>query len=169
MVSIKSRQIILVWIFIVGIFLTLLLVAIQKMKGAFVFGIFSTISLYFFCRQTQLQNTVKLISDNRILTVPSSVVVTGNSADEKTTEETIVSTFGLILGNKVYKWGCDGIGGVRLYEVQIDREHVRLTFGTDRERLHVELLHSLTDSLTVFKIAKKFLHETGVQTQITDW
>lgn len=129
----------------------------------------SIISFVLLYQQNRLYSTAKLIYDNRILTVPSSIVTTHNSTEKRMTEETIVSTFGLILGNKVYKWGCDGIRGVRLNNVQMDHEHIRLIFGAENKKFHVELLHSLSDKQKVAEIAEKIRHETGVQTQITDW
>lgn len=80
-----------------------------------------------------------------------------------------MSTFGLLLGNKVYHWGCDGIRGIRLRKVRMDREHIWLTFGVDEERLRVELLHGLTDRQSVMEITQKIWHETRVQAEVNDW
>lgn len=80
-----------------------------------------------------------------------------------------VAGFGLLLGNKVYRWGCDGVYGVRLREVQIDKEHICLSFGADGEMLRVELLHGLADRQSAMEIAQKIWHETGVRAEISDW
>ena len=43
--------------------------------------------------------------------------------------------------------------GVRLREVQIDKEHICLSFGADGEMLRVELLHGLADRQSAMEIA----------------
>lgn len=169
MESIKRSRSIIIWVFINCILFTLVFVALQKTKLTVACVAFSIISFVLLFHQSRLYSAAKLIYENRILMVPTSVVTTKNSTDKKTAEETIVSTFGLILGNKVYKWGCDGIRGVRLNTVQMDHDHIRLTFGVDHKRFSVEMLHCLTDKQSVIEIAKKILHETGVQTQISGW
>ena len=92
-----------------------------------------------------------------------------NRPNQKQEEEAVVSTFGLLLGNNVYRWGCEGVNSVQLREVQIDKEHIRLYFGIDIKILHVELLHGLTDRQSVMEIAQKIWNETGVQVSIVGY
>lgn len=153
----------------VGILLTALFIAIQKPAAAVACAAACASSLIFLYRQTRLLYAARLIRDNRILTVPSSIATTVNRVGEKMMEETVVSTFGLLLGNRVYQWGCDGIRGVRLRKVRMDREHIWLTFGVDDEKLRVEMLHGMTDRQSVMEITQKIWHETGVQAEVSGW
>lgn len=84
-------------------------------------------------------------------------------------EETVVSTFGMLLGNKLYRWGCEGMHGTRLQDIRIDREQIRVTFGKDDESLRLELLHGMTKKEEVLMIAQKLRYETGVQAEVCDW
>jgi hypothetical protein len=110
-----------------------------------------------------------VICDSRILTVASFVVTSENLPNQTRAEETIVSTFGLLLGNKVYQWGCEGVYGVQLRKVQIDKAHICLSFGADGEMLCARLLHGLTNRQSVMEIAQKIWHETGVQASIVGY
>ena len=59
--------------------------------------------------------------------------------------------------------------GVRLREVQIDKEHICLSFGADGEMLRVELLHGLTDRQNVMEITEKIWHEIGVRASFVEY
>ncbi len=149
--------------------LTMLLLITQKTETAIICGGLTAAALILLYRQSRLLVAAIVIYDSRILTVPLSVVTSENQPEQKQAEETIVSTFGLLLGNKVYRWGCDGVYGVRLRDVQIDKEHICLTFGADGEMLRVELLHGLSEIQSAMEIAQKIWHETGVRAEISDW
>ena len=88
---------------------------------------------------------------------------------KKDTEETVVSTFGILTGREIYRWGIDGIHGVRLHTVHIDQERMCLTFGDTAQTMRIELLHGLTQKQEVMDTAQKLLHETGVQPDIIGW
>jgi hypothetical protein len=110
-----------------------------------------------------------LIWDNRILAVPSALISTTSRQIKKDVKETVVSTFGILIGSKIYRWGLDGVHGVRLHAAQIDTERMYLTFGDAAENMRVELLHGMTQKQAVQDVAKKLLHETGVTADITGW
>jgi hypothetical protein len=57
------------------------------------------------------------------------IVSTEGSLSQADTEETVVSTFGMLIGSRIYRWGLDGVPGARLRAVQIDQERMILTFG----------------------------------------
>ena len=95
------------------------------------------------------------------------MVSTKTCHNKKNLEGTVVSTFGLLLRNKVYKWGCDGINGVRLHMVKIDKEHIRLTFGANNKKLSVELLHGMTDAQRIMETKRMIWHETGVEVELS--
>ena len=88
---------------------------------------------------------------------------------KKEVEEIIVSTFGILIGNKIYKWGMNGISGVRLKTIEIDRSWIFLNFGDDDENMQVKLLHGLADIEEVEGIQEKFWNETGVKSVVMDW
>lgn len=149
--------------------LTVLFLVAQQVEIAMACGGLTAVALIMLYRQSRLMAAAMLICDSKILTVPSCVVISENRQRRKQTEETIVSTFGLLLGNKVYRWGCEGVNGVRLTEVQIDKAHICLSFGADGEMMRVELLHGLTDRQSVMEIAQKIWHETGVRASIVGY
>ncbi len=154
---------------VVCVLSTVMFASMQEIEASISCAAICTTSLILFYRQNRLLYAARLICDNRILTVPSSIAKTENRLSKKTMEETVVSTFGLLLGNKVYQWGCDGICGIRLHEVWLDREHICLTFGVDGNKLHVELMHGMTDSQSILEITQKLWHETGVQAKVSGW
>jgi len=167
--SIKNRRNIYAALSAAVILLTVLLLITQKTEAAITCGGLTAVALIMLYRQSRLLGAAMVIYDSRILTVPSSVVISENRSNQTQAEETVVSTFGLLLGNEVYQWGCEGVYGVRLREVRIDKEHICLSFGADGEMLRVKLLHGLTDRQSVMEITQKIWHETRVQAEISDW
>lgn len=169
MKEIKNRRNLYAALSVAVMLLTVLLLITQKTEAAIICGGLTAAALFLLYRQSRLLRAAIVIFDSRILTVPSSIVTLENQPEQKQAEETIVSTFGLLLGNKVYQWGCEGVYGVRLREVQIDKAHICLSFGADGEMLCVRLLHGLIDGQSVTEIAQKIWHETGVRAEISDW
>lgn len=141
------------------------------LKAAFVFGTISAISLFLLVRQHLLLRDARLIWENPILVVPSaSLSVVGvPQKEDRSKSETVVSTFGMLIGSKIYRWGLDGVHGVRLNTVEIDRERMHLTFGDAAQIMRVDFLHGLNQKQTVLEVAQKLLHETGVRADITGW
>ena len=141
-----------------------------SLEAALAFGAISLISLLLLLRQSRLLYDATLIWDNRILAVPSALIsIPGRQQIKKDTEETVVSTFGVLIGSRIYRWGLDGVHGVRLSAVQIDKERMYLTFGDAAQTMQVELLHGMLHKQTVVEAAQKLWHETGVQAEISDW
>ncbi|MGI6451105.1 MAG: hypothetical protein ACOX3R_12840 [Desulfitobacteriia bacterium] len=81
-------------------------------------------------RESRRLNDATLIWDNRILAVPYALISMPGRQMKKDNEEIVVSTFGILIGSEIYRWGLDGVHGVRLHTAQIDKE-----------RMRVELLH----------------------------
>ena len=75
----------------------------------------------------------------------------------------------MIVNGKIYCWGLNGIDGVRLHNVRIDREIMYLTFGDENKTMQVELLHGMTQQQAVEDTAKKLQFETGVTVIINGW
>lgn len=169
MKAIRQWRNIFALLFSVNILLTAWFALRHVPEAAVAFGAASAATLVCLIRQRGRLKDARLIFDNRIFSVPAAVITTSCCANEKMLEETVVSTFGLLLGNKVYKWGCDGVTGSRLNNIEIHRERIRLTFGSGDEVFRIELLHGMTDRQTIMEITQKLWHETGVQASISGW
>ena len=156
-------------LFAVSICFAVLLGATSVLEAVFAFGAISLISLLLLVRQSRLLYDATLIWDNRILVVPSALISMPGSQMKKDTEETLVSTFGILIGSEIYRWGLDGLHGVRLHTAHIDKERMYLTFGDAAQTMRVELLHGMTGKQAVLDAAQKLWHETGVTADITGW
>ena len=156
-------------LFTVSLCLAVWLGAIFMLEAAFVFGTISVASLLLLVRQSRLLYDAMLILDNCILEVPSAFISMTGCQMKKNTEETVVSTFGILIGSKIYRWGLDGVHGVRLHVAQIDKEQMYLTFGDMVQTMQVELLHGMTRKQEVLDAVQKLWHETGVKAGISGW
>ncbi|MGI6778844.1 MAG: hypothetical protein ACOX7R_12815 [Acetivibrionales bacterium] len=156
-------------LFAASICLAVWLGATFMLEMVFAFGAISLISLLLLVRQSRLLYDATLIWDNRILAVPSALISMPGRQMKKDTEETVVSTFGILIGSEIYRWGLDGVHGVRLSAVQIDKERMYLIFGDKDQTMWVDLLHGMTQKQAVLDAAQKLLRETGVTADITGW
>jgi hypothetical protein len=143
--------------------------AALKHEAAFVFGAISVVSLLLLVRQSRFLNYAMLIWDNRILSIPSTLISLSGHQVKKEITETVVSTFGMLVNGKIYCWGLDGIDGVRLHAARIDREMMYLTFGDANKTMQIELLHGMTQRQAVEDTAEKLRFETGVTAIISGW
>lgn len=153
MEKIKKWRSIFALIFTSSIILMICFIINRTLKIAIVFGVISSIALAALIKVNNLFYYAKLIYDNQILSIPS--------------EKAIISTFGLLLGSKVYKWGSDGIKGSRLTNVELDEKHIYLAFGRKGHSLELKLLHGITDPHMAKVLIQKLWYETGVQAQIS--
>ncbi|MGI6383343.1 MAG: hypothetical protein ACOXZT_09120 [Tissierellaceae bacterium] len=156
-------------LFAASICLAVWLGATFMLEVVFAFGAISLISLLLLVRQSRLLYDATLIWDNRILAVPSALISMPGRQMKKDTEETVVSTFGILIGSEIYRWGLDGVHGVRLHTAHIDQERMYLTFGDAAQTMRVDLLHGMTQKQAVLDAAQKLLRETGVTADITGW
>lgn len=166
---IRKRRNGYVLMFAASICLAVWLGATFMLEVVFAFGAISLISLLLLVRQSRLLYDATLIWDNRILAVPSALISMPGRQMKKDTEETVVSTFGILIGSEIYRWGLDGVHGVRLSAVQIDQERMYLIFGDAAQTMRVDLLHGMTQKQAVMDAAQKLWHETGVMADITGW
>ena len=169
MKSIRRRRNGYALLFVASIGLAVWLGVSFTLEAAIAFGVISLISLLLLVRQSRLLYDATLIWDNRILAVPSALISISGYPMKKDTEETVVSTFGILIGSEIYRWGLDGIHGARLRTAHIDQERMVLTFGDAAQIMQVELLHGMTQKQAVQNAAQKLLHETGVRAEIIDW
>ena len=154
--------------FVIGIFLTVIFAINFMIVPAFILGMGSFIIFIILVRQYLLLRDATLIWDNPILAVPSSII-TKSEGRKWEAGETIVSTFGILMGKKIYKWGSEGVHGVRLKSIVIDRERIYLTFGDPKKTICVEMLHGMADKQAVLDVQKRLLYETGVSAMISGW
>lgn len=138
-------------------------------EAAFAFGAISIVLFILLIRQHRLLSAAALIWDNRILSVPSAFISTTSGKGKFDAEETVVSTFGILTGSKIYRWGLDGVRGVRLNDIEIDRARMYLTFGDAVQTMRVELLHGMTRRQAVLDVTQKLWNETGVTAKISGW
>ncbi len=164
----KIRNYYLVF-FVIATLLTLWFALQFIYQASFIFGNISIVLLLYVIKQSRLMYDTGLIYDNCIFKVPSATVSTSNSEVKLAVEEIVVSAFGLIIGNKLYKWGYHGAYGVKLKAIEIDRERVYLTFGDTSKTMRVELLHGITTKQEVLDIKQKFWRETGIDTVVNGW
>ena len=169
MKSIRKRRNGYALLFSASLCLAVWLGAAFKSEAVFIFGAISVISILLLVKENRRLNEAALIWDNRILAVPSALISTPDKKIKKGTEETVISTFGILIGSIIYRWGLDGVHGVRLRTVRIDPEKMYLTFGDTAQNMRLELLHGMTQKQAVLDVAQKLLHETGVSADINGW
>ncbi|MDD4475203.1 MAG: hypothetical protein PHV95_05320 [Eubacteriales bacterium] len=169
MKSIRERRNGYALLFVAGICLSVWLGMAFMLEAVFIFGAISLIFLLLLVRQSRRLYDATLIWDNRILAVPSALISIPGRQRKKDTEETVVSTFGILIGSEIYQWGLDGVNGVRLYTAKVDKERMYLTFGDKAQTMRVELLHGMTQKQALLDAAQKLLHETGVTAVVNGW
>ena len=155
MSSLQAKQSHLAWLTVAAMVPAALLAILQMPQAARICCALSVLPLGMFCRHAWLLRAAALIEDNCILAVPD--------------QDVVISTFGLRRGARVYRWGCNGVQGIRLLHVAIDREHIWLVFGDDICSESVRLPHGLTDEKSVGLTAGKFRQETGVRAEVSGW
>jgi hypothetical protein len=169
MKGIRKRRTCYAVFFAIGVFLTTWFAGKLMTEAVLVLGAASAALFVLLVRQSRLLYDASLIWDNPILVLPSAVIFMPGGKEKKELEETVVSTFGILLGSKIYKWGCDGVHGVRLRTIEIDRERIDLIFGDGVETMRVELLHGMADKQEVLDVKQKLWRETGVTAIINGW
>lgn len=138
-------------------------------EAALILGALNIALFILLLRQSRLFRGASLILDNRILTVPLAVASISGGKEKRDAEEIVVSTFGIMMGSKIYKWGCDGVRGVRLRTIRIDRSRIYLSFGDGIDTMRVEFLHGMADKQEVMNVKQKIWRETGVQAVVSGW
>lgn len=141
---------------------TILFVVMHSLGWIILICLADIASISLLYRRKRLYQDASLIFNNQILNVPSAIIAGENCTDRIVLNETVISSFGLLIGSKIYKWGCDGIKGTRLKQVKIDKDRIWLTFGTEDSTQCIELLHGMTSEQRIIEAAQKLRHETGV-------
>lgn len=114
-------------------------------------------------REYKKLKTARLIIENQILNIRPAVISDsdGNASKPEDAEniEVFVSYFGILLDTKIIKFNQNGI---RLKAVEIGRDFISLTYGTDKRMQNTRLLRAAIDNGALEKIVEQFRYETGV-------
>ncbi len=111
--------------------------------------------------------TAKLIADNRILSIEQAQVIWSakNRLRKVTEKEVIISCFGILLGSRVIKYNLDGIS---LMAVELGDEFISVTYGAERKKQKIRILHERMRVQDLIRITEKFRYETGITPVLTD-
>ncbi len=169
MKAIRKRRNCYAVLFVAGVFLAAWSAVRLMVATASVFGAASIALLMLLIKQSRLLYDASLIRDNSILAVPSAVISMPGDKEQMDKKEVVVSTFGIMIGSKIYKWGRTGVDGVRLNTVDIDRTRIYLTFGDGTKTIRIELLHGMADEQAMKEVKERLWRETGVKAIISGW
>ena len=114
-------------------------------------------------REYKRLKTAWLIVENQILHICPAVISDRASDAAKPEDaeniEVFISYFGILLDSKIIKFNQDGI---LLKAVEIGRDFISLTYGTDKRIQNTRLLRAVIDNGELEKIVEKFRYETGI-------
>lgn len=123
----------------------------------------SGISAGLWIREYKRLKTARLIVENQILCIQPAVIIDETCGIVKSGEadsiEVFVSYFGLLLESKIIRFNQDG---VRLKAVEIRRDSIVLTYGTENWVQSTRLLRPAAAGGELEEIAERFRFETGV-------
>ncbi len=102
MKTIRKRRNIFALFLIIGVILTIWFSMQSISELLFILVGINITVLVFLLQQNRRLYNAGLICDNPILTVPSAIITANCGLQETEMEETILSTFGIMIGSKVY-------------------------------------------------------------------
>lgn len=125
----------------------------------------SLVSLWL--RENYKFKIAKLIEENKILKISPAVISekTGKGMNTKTSKgiEVLVSYFGIVLDTKIIKFNQEHI---QLQTVELQKDFISLTYGTDQWIQNIRLICSILDKEELTKLSEKFEYETGIKPTI---
>lgn len=114
-------------------------------------------------REYRKLKIARLIIENHILHIRPAVISdsAGDALNPEDAEtiEVFVSYFGILLDTKIIKFNQDGI---RLKALEIGRDFVSLTYGTEKRMQNIRLLRAESAAGELAKIVERFRYETGI-------
>ena len=120
-------------------------------------GLFGTFAgLFFLLRALRNARDAQLIVDNQSLRVPAAVFE-GEAGGKNV--EFVVSCFGILLGPKIIRFNRDGVW---LRSVELGRNSISLSYGTEKKTRSAKLLCPEISEDERREIVEKFRYETGV-------
>lgn len=111
----------------------------------------------------QRLKAARLIVENQILHIQSAVIQ--EHIGEKRfprphdSVEVFVSCFGILLDSKIIKFNQEGI---QLKTVELGRDFICLTYGTNQKECSTKLLQGKISDGELAEISRRFLYETGI-------
>lgn len=137
------------------------LVALHETPSAIVAGTLAAVSLVFIVCNSRKLSSARLITENRMIDICPATVCMAGTGEGATRQavECVLSPFGLLVENKIYKFGRDG---VRLHSVDIGDRHITVCFSNEDRRWTARLLYGPLDKEDLAQLAKKMEYETGI-------
>ncbi len=122
----------------------------------------------FWIRELGKLKIARLIAENQILHIRPAVISDSvgdaSKPEGKENIEVFISYFGILLNTKIIKFNQDGI---RLKAVEIGRDFISLTYGTEKRTQNTRLLRAPIDSAAMDEIRERFRYETGITPTFT--
>ena len=118
-------------------------------------------------RERRKEKAAQLIMDNQILHINAAEILEGGagSCESGGDMEAFISCFGILLNGKIIKFNQKGI---QLKSVEIDRDHIFLTYGNSKRARKIRLLHEKMDDEKMMNIVERFHYETGISPIIVE-
>lgn len=135
--------------------------------AAFAFCLGSIVSLVALIKCLVLLYDARLIVDNPVLTVCPAHVYQKDQKQCGGAETIVVSTFGILAGEKAYLWGRKP-GGCRLMAAKLEGHVLSLVFGDGKSTMRADVLHGLKGQEEVAGVREKLWRETGVKLTVRD-
>lgn len=106
-------------------------------------------------------NSARLIMENELMhACPAVVKSEGAVQAGNCAMEVSISCFGILLDTRVIRFNRKSN---RLRRVEIGRDYISLSWGTEKKPGSARLLHQVMDAAEIQKTAERFLFETGIQ------
>lgn len=124
----------------------------------------SVISAGLWIHEFKKLKTARLIVENPILRL--CIAIISNISDKVAKSEDtdiVISYFGILIGTKIIKFNQNGI---RLKDVEIGRDFISLSYGTDKKMQKIWLSRPPINLVKLDEIVEKFRHETGIDPRI---
>lgn len=129
--------------------------------------ILSAISAGLWIHEYRKLKIAQLIVENPIISIRISIINNiSNEAkqeDKAETTEVLISYFGILLETRMIKFNQ---GGILLKAVEIGKEFISLSYGTDNNLKKIWILRPPIDAVQLDSIAEMFRYETGIIPQI---
>lgn len=154
-----------------GILITTVFLILKGLKPEIKIQIFlaiiftmSVISAGLWIHEFKKLKTARLIMENPILRL--CIAIISNISDRVAKSEDtdiVISYFGILIDTKIIKFNQNGI---RLKDVEIGRDFISLSYGTDKKMQKIWLARPLINLVKLNEIVEKFRHETGIDPRI---
>lgn len=133
-----------------------------KNLSMFFLGLALALLILFF-KNLKLQADVNLILDNAIFQKSLLRTQGGQGEKKQMLHQIVFSTFGLLLGDRVYKWGKSGKSYNKLKCVAIDDAFIKIQFTQGGEDLEMEIFHGFKDPKKIEQLSHQVFQETGIR------